>query len=88
MPSIESSRPRNSLGNMTKMMNRLGIATARADEKALAAAVIACDRCAAGEVCRDWLTRAAPTLRFAPAFCVNRPRFDRLNAAQTEDAAA
>lgn len=34
-------------------------------------AVTACERCAAAEVCRDWLARAPKTLGDVPPFCPN-----------------
>jgi hypothetical protein len=72
--------------NMLEMMQRLGIEPVPpprgAGERALACAVRACEACTNGLVCRDWLVRAAPTLRKAPLFCPNADRFAQLLATE------
>jgi hypothetical protein len=68
--------------NFLEMMQRLGIEPVPpprgAAEQVLASAVHACEACANGEICRDWLARAAPTLYRAPPFCPNAGRFTKL----------
>jgi Family of unknown function (DUF6455) len=81
MSNVETSRMANSLANMADMMNRLGLANEGREQMTLAAAVRACEHCAADGVCRDWLHRAGATLSAAPAFCPNAARFAGLLAA-------
>jgi hypothetical protein len=74
------------LENMLDMMRRLGIKPAlsnqAAAERVLASAVRVCEACPNGEICRDWLLRAAPTLYKAPPFCPNADRFAQLLAVE------
>ena len=67
------------LGNMSAMMERLGVDSIdlcwQDKGLVLAAAIRACQACSNGEVCRDWLIRASASLLRAPAFCPNAPRF-------------
>jgi hypothetical protein len=72
--------------NMSDMMNRLGfdsLAGLRSPSRAtLGSAVSVCESCPAGDMCHDWLPRAAETLGKAPAFCPNGERFAQLKAEQ------
>jgi len=74
------------LENMLDMLKRLGIkpmpSNQVAAERVLASAVHVCEACANGEICRDWLLRAAPTLYKAPPFCPNADRFAQLLAVE------
>ena len=71
--------------NMSDMMTRLGLASQLGEPKdaiVLASAVRTCEDCPSGGLCRNWLTRAAPTLYRAPAFCPNADRFAQLLAVE------
>src|SRR5215216_6869680 len=72
--------------NMSDMLNRIGlepIAASRSlDVAVLGSAVRLCETCPAGDVCHDWLLRAAKTLYQAPPFCPNAGRFAQLLAQQ------
>ena len=72
------------LGNLSEMMERLGLDPAVVAQErlglALSSAIRGCQACRTGEVCRDWLLRATPSLRQAPAFCPNADTFARLLA--------
>jgi hypothetical protein len=72
--------------NMSKMINRLGIdpvvAARHCGGAVLGSAVRVCEACAAGELCHDWLERAAASLYAAPGFCPNGDRFAQLLAAE------
>lgn len=72
--------------NMSDMMNRLGfdsLAGLRSPSRAtLGSAVSVCESCPAGDVCHDWLLRAAKTLCKVPPFCPNAERFAQLRAEQ------
>ncbi len=69
--------------NMGDMMNRLGLdPTARECAGTFGSAVRICEACPAGEVCHEWLTRAAATLYKAPSFCPNEDRFAQLLAGE------
>jgi uncharacterized protein DUF6455 len=72
--------------NMSDMMNRLALdarAAIRSPSRAtLGSAVTVCESCPTGDVCHDWLLRAAETLGKAPAFCPNGERFAQLKAEQ------
>lgn len=66
---------------MAAMTGRLGLDTVAAAWPTgishLAQAVVACQRCEAGEVCTDWLARAPEQIEAPPAFCPNVPEFKR-----------
>jgi len=66
---------------MAALTSRLGLDTVVAAWPTgvlqLAQAVVACQRCEAGEVCTDWLARAPAEIDVAPAFCPNVPEFKR-----------
>jgi len=70
------------LGNLAEMMERLGLDPAAVARHRLgfvvSSAVKTCQACPSGDVCRDWLLRATPTLQKAPAFCPNAGRFAEL----------
>ena len=70
--------------NLLEMMQRLGIGPVTpprgAAEQVVASAVRACEACADGEICRDWLAYAPPTFDQAPPFCPNAGRFAKLLA--------
>ena len=70
--------------NMSDMVNRIGldpVATGRRGGGAvLGSAIRVCEACPAGDVCHDWLGRAAKTLYKAPPFCPNADRFAQLLA--------
>jgi hypothetical protein len=72
------------LENMLDMLKRLGIksmpSSQAAAERVLASAVRVCEACPNGDICRDWVLRAAPTLYKAPPFCLNADRFAQLLA--------
>jgi Family of unknown function (DUF6455) len=72
--------------NMSDMLDRLGLARAdcsgRGSAPVFGSAVRVCESCAAGDVCHDWLKRAAKTLYRAPDFCPNADRFAQLLAEQ------
>jgi hypothetical protein len=73
--------------NMSEMMNRIGLdpfaAGRQCDSAVLGSAVRICEACPAGDVCHDWLVRAAKTLYKAPPFCPNLDRFAQLLAEQS-----
>ena len=73
--------------NLSDMMRRLGldpiVAGRQCDGAVLGSAVRICEGCPVGEVCHDWLARAAVTLYRAPAFCPNQDRFAQLLAARS-----
>lgn len=77
------------LENMSDMLIRLGITPARGEHAAeaivLASAVRTCESCPSGEACATWLSRAAPTLYRAPAFCPNGDRFAQLLAEELKE---
>ena len=72
--------------NMAAMTSRLGLDTVAAawptGVSHLAQAVVACQRCEAGDVCTDWLARAPAKIDVAPAFCPNVPEFKRAKQAK------
>jgi Family of unknown function (DUF6455) len=82
---LDSGLPRR-MENMNKMISRLGLNPAAAVRHCagavLGSAVRICEACPVGNVCHDWLLRAAPCLCKAPAFCPNQKRFTRLLAAE------
>jgi hypothetical protein len=61
--------------NLAEMAGRAGLRTVAAAWPTgiahLGFAVTACERCAAAEVCSDWLARAPKTLGDVPPFCPN-----------------
>lgn len=67
------------LVNMTLMLTRRGIDPAefaREVPAVAARAIMTCQQCAAGEVCRDWLARTGDRIERVPAFCPNALRFE------------
>src|SRR5262245_7795490 len=74
--------------NMTDMLDRLGLASTacsgRGSAPVFGSAVRVCESCAAGDVCHDWLARAAKTLYRAPEFCPNADRFAQLLAVEVQ----
>jgi uncharacterized protein DUF6455 len=76
-PVVTFDRAVTRLRNMSEMMDRLGYdaeTLARTDLN-VGAVVCACQRCAAEEVCGDWLARAPKSFERAPAFCPNAERY-------------
>jgi len=75
--------------NMSDMLDRLDLARAgcsgHGSAPVFGSAVRVCESCAAGEVCHDWLARAAKTLYRAPEFCPNADRFAQLLAEQAHN---
>jgi hypothetical protein len=70
------------IANMSEMMQRLGLDPASVAQQGLgipfAQAIRRCQSCDAGEVCCDWLQRAAVHLQHPPAFCANASLFEHL----------
>ncbi|MBZ0147712.1 MAG: DUF6455 family protein [Pseudorhodoplanes sp.] len=67
------------LANMSLMLTRRGIDPAefaREVPAVAARAIMTCQQCAAGDVCRDWLARTGPGIERVPAFCPNALRFE------------
>jgi hypothetical protein len=65
--------------NMAAMLTRRGVDPAefaREVPMVAARAVMTCQQCAAGEICRDWLERAGKEIERVPAFCPNALRFE------------
>lgn len=84
-----TSAPKTSpapVSNMAAMTSRLGLDTVAAAWPTgvlqLAQAVVACQRCEAGEVCTDWLACAPAEIGVAPAFCPYMPEFKRAKRAK------
>ena len=78
--------------NMSEMMRRLGLDPAEVVQHRrgldFTAAIRACEICPRGDVCHDWLVRAAHRLGAPPAFCPNAERFARLIREKPQGAAA
>jgi Family of unknown function (DUF6455) len=73
------------MDNMGDLMGRLGLdpaAVAVSNAGTYGSAIRMCESCQAGELCHDWLNRAAATLYKAPAFCPNQDRFAQLIAGE------
>jgi hypothetical protein len=67
------------IANMTQMLTRRGIDPAEfaRDVPAVAArAIMTCQQCGAGDICRDWLARTGARIERVPAFCPNALRFE------------
>ena len=77
------------MGNLVEMMYRLQLdpdaASRQAGGAVIGSAIRVCEACAAGDVCRDWLLRAAKTLYKAPPFCPNADRFAQLFAEELRE---
>jgi len=77
------------MDNISDMLDRLGLAGAarsgHGSARVVGSAVRVCESCAAGDVCHDWLARAAKTLYRAPEFCPNADRFAQLLAEQARN---
>jgi len=86
MPNSAPQPSPDHVPNMAAMTSRLGLVTVAAawptGVSHLAQAVVACQRCEAGEVCTDWLARAPAEIDVAPAFCPNVSEFKRAKQAQ------
>jgi hypothetical protein len=76
----------NTVRNMAKMSERLGLSTVPAAWPAgvsqLAQAIDACQRCDVDELCSDWLARAPQTVKLPPDFCPNAAEFTRAKQAK------
>lgn len=76
------------LENVGEMINRMGldpfVTVTSSAAAVLGSAVRICEACPAGEVCHDWLLRAAKTLYQALPFCPNAGRFAQLLAEQRQ----
>jgi hypothetical protein len=67
------------IANMNAMLMRRGVDPVefvRDVPMVAARAVMTCQQCAAGDVCRDWLARAGTRIEHVPAFCPNALRFE------------
>lgn len=94
---FDLARSDRQMKNFSEMATRLGIDLADLSRENLGytvrTAIRTCRGCQAGEVCRDWLARAAPRFPQAPAFCPNAELFARFRserpalAATSSDAA-
>lgn len=65
--------------NMSGMLVRRGVDPTEFVREApmvAARAIMTCQQCAAGKVCRDWLARAGDRIEHVPAFCPNALRFE------------
>jgi hypothetical protein len=65
--------------NMTQMLTRRGVdpaAFAQEVPAVAARAIMTCQQCGAGDICRDWLARTGPRIERVPAFCPNALRFE------------
>jgi hypothetical protein len=84
------ARSDRQMKNFREMTTRLGIDMGELARENLGytirSAVRACHSCDAGEVCQDWLARAAPRFDSPPAFCRNAARFSRVRADQVRGA--
>jgi hypothetical protein len=80
------TRSDRQMKNFNEMATRLDIDMSELAREHLGytvrSAIRACHSCDAGEVCRDWLARAAPRFEKPPAFCRNAARFARVRTDQ------
>jgi hypothetical protein len=74
-------RQKANMRNMGSMMARLNVDPAVLPPHVLGPAVGLCLGCESGDVCRDWLAQAAPSVGQAPVFCPNAKTFARVRAA-------